>query len=283
MDLLDSVSIIKNNIPSGIYSGTLLNEIFRSMLFNGSFFQHGISSYVWSKLFKQKILFENQMHVADDVFIGEDSACVYPSLLKTERLCIIDDAQYHYRQRADSMLKTVGKPETEINNLDILYQNMKESFRDSKYKVIMMPQLKYFILNLLIIRSGGIWTENGGKTYSHIFSDMRKDSRVIIYSAGTFGQLLVKKISSTGYAKIIAWIDPDYRQYCECGLDIKPLEAVNGSQYDYLIIASTDADVVRQAQKHFIGLGVPEFKIATIDCKLGKAEKLLKASGFYNI
>lgn len=45
------------------------------------------------------------MNVDDAISIGEDAAVVYPYIMLCERVNIIDNFGYHYRQREDSMLK----------------------------------------------------------------------------------------------------------------------------------------------------------------------------------
>ena len=98
--------VARNIVPCGVYSGyDLERTVYATMLWNGRFSQFGIFSYLWNKLFRRSVLFDNQMRVDNRIFIGEDAACVYPCLLSSAVVCITDSAQYHYRSEE----RRVGK------------------------------------------------------------------------------------------------------------------------------------------------------------------------------
>jgi glycosyltransferase involved in cell wall biosynthesis len=124
------IGVLENQIESGVYEGyNLQTQVFPKMLYTGMFSQFGIFSYVWGKLFRKSILFENQMNVDENIFIGEDAACLYPTILKSKSISILSIAKYHYRQRIDSLIKTALK--TEIKKIKIFYEYLKSIFANS--------------------------------------------------------------------------------------------------------------------------------------------------------
>ncbi len=56
------IDVLYNQLPSGLYKGKMLEEnLFPIMINTGKFSKFGIYSYLWNKLFKKEILFEEQM------------------------------------------------------------------------------------------------------------------------------------------------------------------------------------------------------------------------------
>ena len=104
-ELFSKTARIENALPIGIYEGKSLEKLYSSMISYDDFFRHGVTTYLWNKLFRAEIIKDCQISVDERISIGEDGAAVYPALLKCKRICITDNCSYHYRQREDSMLK----------------------------------------------------------------------------------------------------------------------------------------------------------------------------------
>ena len=104
-DLFSVSSKISSKIPAGNYEGERLNKLKENMMVYGRFSRIGITTYVWNKLYKRSLLLKYQMDVDNAISIGEDAAVTYPYLMACEKISIIDNYDYHYRQREDSMLK----------------------------------------------------------------------------------------------------------------------------------------------------------------------------------
>lgn len=68
------------------------------MISTSSFFDLGIFTYVWNKLFKREVLYHAQMSIDNRISIGEDAACVYPALLSCKRIVVTSNCSYYYRQ-----------------------------------------------------------------------------------------------------------------------------------------------------------------------------------------
>ena len=123
-DLFSKSQPMLNSISPGFYSGEKLQDMYEKMICNDDFFKHGITTYVWNKLFKRDVLMQKQLEVDNRITIGEDAAVVYPVLLDCKKVCITDNCDYHYRQREDSMLKTSGNFNNESIKLKLLYDHL---------------------------------------------------------------------------------------------------------------------------------------------------------------
>lgn len=260
---------MRNNFIPGCYSGEALNKLKSEMISKGKFYKHGISTYVWNKVFKRSIVYDCQMNVDERLMIGEDACVSYASVLKSKKVYINDNYDYHYRQHEDSMLKKGGDYTLEIERLKALHKNLLgfTSFDES-----LKEQAEDYVLVSCIIRSGGLYPDNDG----YIFGEEFLGKRVVVYNVGTFGQAFVSKIIEKRSCELVGWIDDDYWEYRRCCLNVDPVEAVNGLEFDYLIVAVVDGELSDGIRERLIHLGVKKEKIITMDILKKQRNILLK-------
>ena len=271
--LFEQVVEMPVRFPFGEYEGETLNKLKREIISYGDFFKVGISTYVWNKLFKTELLKKYQLLVDDDITIGEDAAVVYPLINEVKRIVVADVSGYRYRQREDSMLKKNKPFSDEVAGLKKLYAYLS-AFAKTNNGFDYQRQVDDFILGNCIIRSGGIKVKN--KPTLPFGIDFERKS-IAIYSAGTFGQQLAKRIEEFNYCNIVSWVDDDYWEYRRCCLNVDPVPKLIGKRFDYLLIATIDVDHARELKKQFVGYGIKEDKILCIDVPKNTKQKLLKA------
>ena len=111
-------------LPTGYYSSeSLVNTIFPNAIYNGIFFQHGISTYVWNKLFRISKLKQFLSLIDKNIVMGEDAALTYPYLFNCNSIYITDATDYYYRQRPNSIVKSVPNLKLEYSQLSLLILN----------------------------------------------------------------------------------------------------------------------------------------------------------------
>lgn len=209
-DLFSVFSKITSKIPAGHYEGERLTKLKQNMLSFARFSRIGISTYVWNKLFKREKLLPYQMCVDNGISIGEDAAVTYPYLMACEKVSVIDNCGYHYRQREDSMLKQAAYSR-EVVGLRHLYRHLMNAAAQYPEGLGYRAQIRDFVLGICIMRSGGVLKEIRDK-----FSPYDREfygSDIVVYSAGTFGQQLMRGIEENRYCKVVGRIDVDYREY----------------------------------------------------------------------
>jgi len=259
-DLFSRSASFTNTLPSGIYEGEKLKELWKNMASSGSYYRPGISTYVWNKLFKREILLEPQSRVDNRISIGEDGAVTYPALLSCSRVAVIDNVAYHYRQREDSMLKQSSGYSAEAQKLLYLYEYLMRWAERTPEELRIKEQIIDYVLSIAIMRSGGRLPQDDYSTFETAYYG--KD--VVIYSAGTFGQQLVNRFRETEHCNVVAWIDDDYWEYRRCCLDVDPVQSVSSLSYDYILIATVDGLVAERAERRLMDLGVSRDKMLTI-------------------
>lgn len=270
-DLFSVSSKIGSKIPAGNYEGERLEQLKRNMLTFSKFSRIGISTYVWNKLFKREKLIEFQMSVDERISIGEDAAVTYPYLMACKRVSIVDNFEYHYRQREDSMLKMATAYSREAVGLKLLYQHLISAASVYPEQENYREQIRDFVLGVCIMRSGGILPDE----FSPYDGDF-KNSDIVMYSAGTYGQQLMRRIEEQHYCNVVGWIDVDYKEYRRCCLDVDPIEAIDFMKFDYVLIATVDGVMADNIKDKLMWRGIPEEKILTVNCPEDKRDYLLE-------
>lgn len=269
-DLFDKSASFLNSVPVGVYEGGRLEELWKKMISNGSYYRTGISTYVWNKLFKREVLIDSQLRVDDRISIGEDGAVTYPVMLNCKRIAVADNVAYHYRQREDSMLKQSMGYSGEAQKLKYLYDYMMKWADKTSFELGIKSQVIDYILSIALMRSGGRLAHHD---YS-IFDDSYYGTKVVIYSAGTFGQQLMNRFKETGHCEIVGWLDDDYWEYRRCCLDVDPVENISSIEFDYVLVATVDSNISNSVVERLVGYGVSESKILTVGMPKEK-EKLI--------
>lgn len=264
-DLFSSTKNMLNSVPSGVYEGESLKQVCQNMLSNGPFYMHGLTTYLWNKIFKREVLLQPQMEVDDRITVGEDAAVVYKAILGCKRIIVTDNCAYHYRQREDSMLKTSSNYLEEYKRLKFLNECMAKSFEGEPEEYKLQEQLKEFITGTYIIRSGGYIEDASDDLTFFPFSKDIAGKRVVVYGAGTFGQQLVKRIKNNNLCQLVGWVDSDYWEYRRCCMDVDPIESICDMQYDYILIAILAPSTIGHMTKRLQDYGVSHEKILSIN------------------
>ncbi len=254
---------LKNSLPTGVYDkDKLISLVYPKMLYTGKFSQFGIFSYSWGKLYRRELVLENQLNVAEDITIGEDALCLYPTLLDANTLVILEQPYYHYKQRADSLIKTLRT--IDISKMEKVYSALKKSFHDRGVIDMMLPQLQHYILSLLIINTEGPKSLEAINLYP--FDEIKLGSNLIIYGGGTFGQHLYKKISNQKSHNISTWIDEKHEHYSKLNLPVEGFDKIKSVQYDAILIALIDEDNSNIAFSKLVKHGADKNKIFQVSC-----------------
>ena len=276
-DLFGKCVSCLNPIEEGVYRREqLVNEIFPKMICEGKTFRCGLYTYVWNKLFKKEKVYQHQMDVDQRIIVGEDSACVYPTILDADSIAITPQNGYHYRQRMDSLLRKKKSNHDNVERLGIFYKFMREFAERSEFKDILEKQLYYFYVNHLIMMSDNlveIYPEIGD---NFPFFDVKENSRLIIYGAGAYGIHVYRQFCDNNKYELVAWVDPDYEQYDKCEHRVISLEEALEKSFDYVVIASVDEKCIEEVEGLLGHYEVDKKKIVSIKHNMDLAIQRMK-------
>lgn len=263
-DLFASTKNMLNAIPSGVYEGEALDGIKKEMISYGDFYCHGLTTYLWNKLFRREAILRYQLDMDERITIGEDAATTYNAIMGAKKIVVTDNCAYHYRQREDSMLKTTLNYAEEYRKVKYLHDYMMRSFSIWPEKYNLQQQTRDLIVSTYIIRSGGTLGNNHLEFSTFPFSTNLTGKRIIVYGAGTFGQQFVKRLKNESKCQLMAWVDEDYWEYRRCCMDVDPIESICNNSYDYVVIANLTPTVIKKMRMKLYDFGVEQKKILTI-------------------
>lgn len=275
-DLFLKNAHFSNNIPLGVYAGQQLDELKKQMISCGDFFRIGITTYVWNKLFRRDVLMKHQLNVDETITIGEDAAVTYPVLLDCKCVCVTDHFAYHYRQREDSMLKKNATFDAEKIKLRALYNYLSKFAKASPMQYSLVKQVNDFVLGVCIMRAGGLPVQQNTDEDYLPYARPLKDKKVVVYSAGTFGQQLINRIKERGDCTVVGWVDDDYWEYRRCCLNVDSVESIVSVEFDYVLIATIDSRLAYEIRCRLYDLGICDRQILSVAPPVGSSEQLIR-------
>ena len=91
------------------------------------------------------------------------------------------------------------------------------------------------------------------------FDKIPKNSRIILYGAGTVGQIYHNQLQKTNYCKTVMWIDKNYLKYKH--MNVVDVSRCFDASYDFLVIAVANKKIVGEIHAELLAKGVPSNKI----------------------
>ena len=268
-------------LSSGLYNEDEIKSlILPNAIYNGKFCKHGMSTYVWNKLFRKDVLNKVLFDIPNAIVMGEDAAITYSYLAISKRLVISKIPLYYYRQRHDSIVKSVENPKTEYYRLGLLMHLLKTKLSPVIDEKTLNQHIRYYLYSQILVRSGGLIYNDIKKTFFNPFLEVKKDSKVVVYSSGSFGQHILSTNIKTNFFKIIEWIDVDFHDLKIGGNSVKPISSITNTIFDYVIIATVNPFVYELIKNELELMGIDKNKITQIDTDKAHINNLITDIGF---
>jgi len=227
----------------GIYACGDLTELLNNMLNTSTFFQHGVSTYVWNKLFRRELLAKILFYVTNEITMGEDAAITYSYMPLCSSIGITHSCNYFYRQRVNSMVKAIQSSELERSHLINLVSYLYSALLEKIDIVKLRRDLLYYLYSQALVRFGGLISNS---ELNIPFQGLKKGDKVLVYSSGTFGQRLVAFNNIHNVFQLTSWIDLDHVESNELGLQVDSPFFKIAKEYDSIIIASINGAQIEQ-------------------------------------
>jgi len=258
----------------------LKSSIIPTAIYNGDICEHGISTYVWNKLFKRELLCDFLFDVPNDIVMGEDAAITYSYLSIAKSIVISRIPLYYYRQRFDSIVKSIENPKTEYYRLGLLMNFLKLKLSHVLDKKTLNQQIKYYLYSQILVRSGGLIENSSGGIFFNPFLKVKKNSKVVVYSSGSFGQHILSTNLKANLFQIIKWIDIDFHDLNIGGNSVQPISSINNIDFDFLIIATVNSTNYESIKFELALMGIDEKKMVKINTAEKDIDELLSYLGF---
>lgn len=239
-------------IKPGIYNNAELEKVIKSNLIDkNKFFKSNISIHIYNKLFERKLLLHNQLLIPEDITVGEDAACVYPCVLESNKIVVLNELFYHYRIRNDSIMGQSNVKD--LYRIKQLYQYLSLRFENHPNKLILNEQL--FLLTIyFILLASPEQLINRDINYLPYYPQLKKGKRIIVYGAGRAGKALMQVLNNKKDFIIVDWLDKN-----------SLVHNFDKYEFDYIIIAVYLYSAYNEIYKMLINMGVSRNKIAKLD------------------
>ena len=266
---------------AGVYDENELRSlIIPNAIYNGHFCGHGISTYVWNKLYKRELLYSVLMDVPNEIIMGEDAAITYSYLAISKSLVISRIPLYYYRQRHDSIVKSIENPKTEFYRLGLLMNLLKQKMSYVLDEQTLNQQIRFYLYSQILVRTGGLIQNDSGGILFNPFLEAKQNSKIVVYSSGSFGQHILSTNVETNFFKIIKWIDVDFHNLNIGGNSVDPISSIDNDDFDFLIIATINPSTYESIKMELALMGIDEKKIVKINTAEKDINELLSHLGF---
>lgn len=250
----------RNAIPSGIYE---TGKIAKDLFYYKDTDYYGILPYSVAKLYPIDMLRKVLNQISCDIRHAEDKAIVFSFVFQNIKVCFTDDIYYHYCVRNGSACQSENQ--NYLVELTAFYKYAKKIFEGHEEREHLLRQLgKYLWIEAgyaingklgLTALENPIYKEPYRLDHS-IFLPQKK--KVILYGAGNVGADYQKQLKDCMQIELCGWVDRDYEKYQEKELDVKPVEYLNESEYDYILVAVRKQTVFREIKEELTGMGIAE-------------------------
>jgi glycosyltransferase involved in cell wall biosynthesis len=266
---------------AGVYEREEISKLLLpSALYNGRFFQHGISTYVWNKMFLREKALPFLLTIPRNVVMGEDAALIYPYLTECATVAVSSKGEYFYRQRPKSILKTLPDLDTEYRRLSSLFTYLRSCFVNGRNTQSLLPQLRQYFYALVLTRSGGLVHSQDKSEWFSPFHNLAENQKVIVFSSGSFGHHVVQAAGKINGVEVTSWVDDDYEESRRVGLPVNPVESVLDTTFDQILVASLDPDYTNGVMTRLLRMNIDRSRISVALGEFHRLDSILANVGF---
>lgn len=136
----------RQSAQAGVYDkGRLIRELYPSLICTEKFFYFGIFAAMWNKLYRRALIEEHIAGIDPAVRIGEDGLATFACFLAAEKVVVMEEAYYQYRDdNANSLTRSYCWEQFDSALLLITYLRRIATRYQETYDI--HPQLDWYLL-----------------------------------------------------------------------------------------------------------------------------------------
>lgn len=249
-------------LGEGLYDENALRDcVWNRMLWDSKKGINGIDASLCSKIVRRSILLDNLEKASEvDIYLGEDAAILFPTMLEIESLFVMHQAFYYHRQRESREVAPYVRDSKYFEKLMVLHQYLKDRLQEKNVCDEWQTQLDLFIMKFIPLRKTYLEEVQELQEPVFPFSDMDKESKVVIYGAGRWGQEYVIQNQRFHFCQIVLWVDKNFDNFDKT-MEVRNPEDIKNVTFDYIIIAVQSVGIAREIKDELISQGIPKEKI----------------------
>lgn len=258
--------LISSDIPiKTFYGDEIQMQVFPLLFDTKEIFRARVSEAIWAWGIKRELLQKMQRLIDDRIVTGEDIICCWFCLLSAESVTLVKNSSYHYVQRTSSIsYRAVTAMGNNHLQMKIWYQQFKK-FLDNHNILNGVYQIFIGMVIRTIMQANYELLLKQNSDYLYPFPKVRKGSKIVVYGAGKIGYSLVKNLDKIKDYSIMLWVDGNINRPALPGYKICSLQDVAYVDYDFIVVAVQNADLVNEIKNSLVAEGIPEIKIALME------------------
>lgn len=273
-DLITSGIIIEENnksiigldgIERGVYKNKEIERVRERFIFDDISRKQGITHSMSGKIFKKDKIDIILKEMNNALTFCEDGISVFAYLLKAEHVVVLNYAGYHYVQYEDSTIHSFN--EKDVWRLMLLKDEYIRLAKEAGiYEKVKHSIARHIYRNYLeaVGRSMGVKYNTYFIVPKFLY---QTEARIVIYGAGIKGQQFKRQISAIENLKCVGWVDKNYKNISqEYGVDA--IERLLEWEYDYILIAIEDREIVHNVIENLLDMGISYKKIWALEKQL---------------
>ena len=232
-----------NNIDSEVFDYFFLEK-------EGEYTGRGIRGNVWARLFKKNVVVNVMRQIDTRINQGSDDACLYPAILSSESIYILDKAFYHYCIRNDSLCQKVTN--RRLVNVELLDKCLRGFVERHFSREKLIKQLNKYMYIEAKECAKRIYQIKEVRRYIFPFDYLPLKCKIVIYGAGNVGKEYIKYLNDNTQYNLVAWID----QKADKEENVQELSIIKNIEYDYILLAAASkqtAESMRASISEFVG------------------------------
>lgn len=249
-------------LQEGCFKGEkFIKEVESRLLYAGSFFQHGVFAFLWTKLFRRDKIEKYQLMEGLLNQIENDTMVSLPCIAETKSLYIAHDCFYHYRVVGNS-----AKRKIKAKCAEEFMQYYKEYYRRFEGTLLCTPadkQLYYYFMYWLLYKAPYVFDDSEDGSFLTPFGGINPEDRVVLYGAGAAGVFVEDYVRNAREATLVSWVDKKYEELQKT-YKVDDPRKIKEVKFDYIIISVLREETARSIKEELIEMGVQKEKIRWI-------------------
>ncbi len=246
------------NFLEGRFKGIELAE---RMIDTEHFFKMNVRISFCSHLIKKDLILNIMDNFDHRIKLSEDVACMMLACMDSEYVYCSNTEQYVARMHPDSLMHRHKNGYLESMKYLYKYMQVELGKRNASDKI--RRELEILIIRNLLIEGYEEAFDNSKELYP--FKDVKKNSKVVVYGAGAFGLELIRVLKKSSSYTLTKWIDRSWEKLDQTEFPIESPQKLVDDDSDYIIIANTKYNQIREIKNNLIKMGISEAKIKSID------------------
>lgn len=258
-DYADFLEEYPNIIQEGLYTREGFWKAFNQIVQDNHFFSQPIDMSQVDKAFKTELFQKHENNCSEQLKKNVDDAMVFPALMDMDNIYIDSRYWYHYCVRKTSILwQTAGG---DCERAVVLAKHLINMYRKYDGDALHLGKfLLYKIIHHMMLDTPEMFID---EKKCWIYPKLERDSDIVVYGKGVFGNRLIGQLERLNFSKIIANIDSN---------DVSRLDHISG--YDYIVVAVFNARIVNSILKVLEEKHIEKDKILIIEKDNIKSEML---------